>query len=111
MTAVVEARQLSRFYQVKSSPFRGAQTLRALTEMSFTLDAGRTLAVVGESGCSKTTLARVVTMLEPPTAGERTIDGVPLAPADAAERRRLRSAVQIVFQDPYGSLNPRKKVG
>ena len=109
--AVVEARQLSRFYEVKTSPFKGAQTLRALAEMSFSLEAGKTLAVVGESGCGKSTLARVVTMIEPPTEGELTIDGIPVATADAGQRRKLRSAVQIVFQDPYGSLNPRKKVG
>jgi dipeptide transport system ATP-binding protein len=111
MTAVVEARQLSRFYEVKTSPFRPAQTLRALSELSFTLQPGKTLAVVGESGCGKSTLARVVTMIEPPSGGDLTIDGIPVATADAAQRRRLRSAVQIVFQDPYGSLNPRKKVG
>ncbi|MGF6228323.1 dipeptide transport system ATP-binding protein [Inquilinus ginsengisoli] len=111
MTAVVEARQLSRFYEVKSSPFKAAKTLRALSAMSFTLEAGKTLAVVGESGCGKSTLARVVTMIEPPSEGDLTIDGIPVATADAAQRRRLRGAVQIVFQDPYGSLNPRKKVG
>ncbi|WP_081991234.1 peptide ABC transporter ATP-binding protein [Inquilinus limosus] len=110
-TPVVEARQLSRFYEVRTSPFKPAQTLRALTEMSFSLEAGKTLAVVGESGCGKSTLARVVTMIEPPTGGELTIDGIPVATADSAQRRKLRSAVQIVFQDPYGSLNPRKKVG
>ncbi|KGM35544.1 peptide ABC transporter ATP-binding protein [Inquilinus limosus MP06] len=102
---------MSRFYEVRTSPFKPAQTLRALTEMSFSLEAGKTLAVVGESGCGKSTLARVVTMIEPPTGGELTIDGIPVATADSAQRRKLRSAVQIVFQDPYGSLNPRKKVG
>ncbi|MBW8727382.1 MAG: dipeptide ABC transporter ATP-binding protein [Inquilinus limosus] len=111
MTAVVEARQLSRFYEVKSSPFKAPQTLRALSAMSFTLEAGKTLAVVGESGCGKSTLARVVTMIEPPSEGDLTIDGIPVATADREQRRRLRGAVQIVFQDPYGSLNPRKKVG
>jgi dipeptide transport system ATP-binding protein len=111
VTAVVEARQLSRFYEVKTSPFKAAKTLRALSEMSFTLEAGKTLAVVGESGCGKSTLARVVTMIEPPSEGELTIDGIPVATADREQRRRLRGAVQIVFQDPYGSLNPRKKVG
>ena len=108
---VVEAQGLSRFYEVKTSPFRKPQVLRALNGMSFTLAAGKTLAVVGESGCGKSTLARVVTMIEPPTAGDLVIDGVALSTSTAEDRRRLRSAVQIVFQDPYGSLNPRKKIG
>jgi dipeptide transport system ATP-binding protein len=111
MTTVVEARDLSRTYDVRAGPFRPSRTLRALTEMSFTLDAGRTLAVVGESGCGKSTLARVVTMIEPPTGGTLALDGIPVATADPSQRKALRRAVQIVFQDPYGSLNPRKKVG
>jgi dipeptide transport system ATP-binding protein len=111
MTAVVEARHLSRFYEVKTSPLKPPKILRAVSDMSFTLEPGKTLAVVGESGCGKSTLARVVTMIEQPSEGDLTIDGIPVATADAAQRRRLRSAVQIVFQDPYGSLNPRKKIG
>jgi dipeptide transport system ATP-binding protein len=111
MTAVVEARHLSRFYEVKTSPLKKPKILRAVSDMSFTLEPGKTLAVVGESGCGKSTLARVVTMIEQPSEGDLTIDGIPVATADAAQRRRLRSAVQIVFQDPYGSLNPRKKIG
>jgi dipeptide transport system ATP-binding protein len=111
MTAVVEARHLSRFYEVKTSPLKPPKILRAVSDMSFTLEPGKTLAVVGESGCGKSTLARVVTMIEQPSEGDLTIDGIPVATADAGQRRRLRSAVQIVFQDPYGSLNPRKKIG
>ncbi len=85
--------------------------LQALRGASFELAAGRTLAVVGESGCGKSTLARLVTLIEPPSAGELTIDGIEVATASAQQRRKLRHTVQIVFQDPYGSLNPRKKVG
>jgi dipeptide transport system ATP-binding protein len=73
--------------------------------------AGQTLAVVGESGCGKSTLARLLTMIEPPTAGQLLIDGVDVAQADAATRRTLRRQIQIVFQNPYGSLNPRQTVG
>src|SRR5690606_10919212 len=75
------------------------------------LEAGRTLAVVGESGCGKSTLGRVVTLIERPSAGRLALDGVEVASADRAARRRLRRTVQMVFQDPYGSLNPRQKVG
>jgi dipeptide transport system ATP-binding protein len=67
--------------------------------------------VVGESGCGKSTLARMVTMIEPPTAGSLSIDGAEVTSADAQTLRRLRPVVQMVFQNPYGSLNPRKKVG
>jgi dipeptide transport system ATP-binding protein len=66
---------------------------------------------VGESGCGKSTLARMVTMIEPPTSGVLEIDGMDVAHADRQTRRRLRSEVQIVFQNPYGSLNPRQKIG
>jgi dipeptide transport system ATP-binding protein len=89
--------------------------LQALAGVSFGLQAGRTLAVVGESGCGKSTLARVLTMIEPPSAGRLLIDGIDvaatLAGADKGARQRLRRAVQIVFQNPYGSLNPRQKIG
>jgi len=85
--------------------------VRALDGVTFALRAGATLAVVGESGCGKSTLARQVTMIERPTAGTLSLDGADVAHADAAERKRLRPLVQMVFQNPYASLNPRKKVG
>jgi len=67
--------------------------------------------VVGESGCGKSTLARLVTMIELPTSGTFTLDGANAVNADADTRKRLRRQVQMVFQNPYGSLNPRKKIG
>ncbi len=91
--------------------FAAPGLLKAVDGVSFSIASGRTLAVVGESGCGKSTLARVVTLIEPPTSGALTLigrDAVKPAPAD---RTPLRRAVQIVFQNPYGSLNPRKKVG
>jgi dipeptide transport system ATP-binding protein len=110
-TLVLDARGLAQYYQVSQGPFAKPLMLKAVDGVSFTLAAGKTLAVVGESGSGKSTLARMVTMIETPSAGELTIDGIALADADAAARRRLRSTVQIVFQDPYGSLNPRQKIG
>lgn len=110
MTAVVEARELRRVYRVGGGLFGGARELVAVDGVSFRLGAGRTLALVGESGCGKSTLARMVTMIEKPTAGGLVIDGIDAVAARGAERRRLRRTVQIVFQDPYGSLNPRQKV-
>ncbi|MBV8662639.1 MAG: dipeptide ABC transporter ATP-binding protein, partial [Hyphomicrobiales bacterium] len=111
MTPVLEARALSRTYTVSRGLFRRAATLRALSDVSFSLLPGRTLAVVGESGSGKSTLARLLTLIEPPTAGALVIEGEDVAAADAARRRRLRQDVQMVFQNPYGSLNPRQKIG
>jgi dipeptide transport system ATP-binding protein len=86
-------------------------TLKAVAGASFTLAAGKTLAVVGESGCGKSTLARMVTMIEKPSGGRLLIDGVDVAHSSRAALKQLRGEVQIVFQDPYGSLNPRQKIG
>ncbi len=108
---VLEARDLKRHYEVSRGLFQESATVKALNGVSFTLARGRTLAVVGESGCGKSTLARLVTMIEPPTAGTLLIDGKDVTDADAEKRRRLRGDVQIVFQNPYGSLNPRQKIG
>jgi dipeptide transport system ATP-binding protein len=109
--AVMTARGLKRDYEVRRGLFARASTVKALNGISFELRAGRTLAVVGESGCGKSTLARLLTMIEPPTAGTLEIDGVDVARASPAQRRQLRRDVQIVFQNPYGSLNPRQTVG
>jgi len=111
MTAVLEARGLSREYSVARGLFAPKATVKALTDASFTLKAGRTLAVVGESGSGKSTLARLLTMIELPTSGALIIDGVDVVEANAERRHRLRREVQMVFQNPYGSLNPRQKVG
>ena len=111
---IVEARDLSRHYEVSGGLFGKASIVQALSNVSFTLEAGRTLAVVGESGCGKSTLARVVTMIEPPSEGTLHIDGHTVdagASLDASARAALRATVQIVFQNPFGSLNPRQTIG
>ncbi len=108
---VIQGIDLSRHYEVKRGMFGGKATVRALDGASFQLKAGKTLAVVGESGCGKSTLARLVTLIERPTAGRLLIDGADVTAAEGEELRKLRQEVQIVFQDPYGSLNPRMKVG
>ena len=110
-TNVLQARGLAKHYSVSQGFMRPKALLRALDGVSFGLDAGRTLAVVGESGCGKSTLARQVTMIETPTAGSLELDGAEVAHADAETRRRLRRQVQMVFQNPFASLNPRKKIG
>jgi dipeptide transport system ATP-binding protein len=111
VSAVIEARGLSRDYVVSRGAFRRPAVLHALDSVSFSLEAGRTLAVVGESGSGKSTLARLLTLIEPPTAGALLIEGEDVATADHARRRRLRQDVQMVFQNPYGSLNPRQRIG
>ena len=108
---VIEARELTQIYPVKQGLFRAPAQLQAVNKVSFAVEAGRTLAVVGESGCGKSTLARMATLIEAPTSGALTLDGVDAVSPPAGERRRLRRTVQFVFQNPYGSLNPRKKVG
>jgi dipeptide transport system ATP-binding protein len=111
MTPVLEARDLYRHYPAGGGLFAQRGLVRAVDGVSFTLPAGRTLAIVGESGSGKSTLARMASLLEGPTQGELLLDGAPTAAASARQRRRLRLAVQMVFQNPHGSLNPRKTVG
>jgi dipeptide transport system ATP-binding protein len=108
---VMEADNLTRHYQVSRGLFRAHAVVRALDGVSFTLQPHRTLAVVGESGCGKSTLARQLTLIEEPTSGVLKLDGRDVAHATSAERREARRRVQIVFQNPYASLNPRKKIG
>jgi len=113
MTAapLLEVRELARHYAVSRGLFKQKGLIRALDGVSFSLRDGKTLAVVGESGCGKSTLARQVTMIERPTSGSLLLDGSDVAHADAASRKKLRPRVQMVFQNPYASLNPRKTVG
>jgi dipeptide transport system ATP-binding protein len=108
---LLEARSLTRHYTVSRGLFRPKGVVRALDGVSFSIDEGGTLAVVGESGCGKSTLARAVTMIEKPTTGELSIAGQDVVSASPRTLKRLRPLVQMVFQNPYASLNPRKKVG
>ena len=108
---LLEAKGLSRSYNVKRGVFAAPASVKALEDVSFTLEAGRTLAVVGESGSGKSTLARLLTMIEAPTGGSLWIDGADVVTADTSLRKKLRRDIQIVFQNPYGSLNPRQKIG
>ena len=110
-TPVLTATDLSRHYEVPCGSFRKPLILKALRGASFTLTPAKTLAVVGESGCGKSTLARLVTQIETPTGGSLIIGGQDVATADKATRRKIQRKVQIIFQDPYGSLNPRQKIG
>ena len=107
---VMQAEGLTRHYPVSQGFFKPKLVVKALNGVSFALQAGKTLAVVGESGCGKSTLARQLTLVESPTGGQLTLDGERVNPSDAVQRQRLRSRVQMVFQNPYASLNPRQKI-
>jgi len=109
--AVLRAQDLHRDYQVSRGLLRQPATLRAVQGASFELAVGKTLAVVGESGCGKSTLARLIAMIERPSQGKLEIDGTDVTGANSGTLRGLRSKVQMVFQNPYGSLNPRKQIG
>lgn len=110
---LVAVRGLKKHFPIGGSiPFlRARQYVRAVDGVDLSIARGETLSVVGESGSGKTTLGRVALGLQRPTAGEVLFDGAPLAARSAEERRKLRQRMQIVFQDPFGSLNPRLPVG
>ena len=108
--ALIEARGLARHYRVARGFLEPHATVKALNGVSFTLSAGQTLAVVGESGCGKSTLARALTLIEKPSSGSLRFNDIDVALADPAQAKALRRTVQMVFQNPYASLNPRKRV-
>jgi oligopeptide transport system ATP-binding protein len=109
---VLKAENLVKHYPIKAGVLRRtAGHVKAVDGVSFELYKGETLGIVGESGCGKSTLGRMLMRLEEPTAGKLTFDGVDVYSQKGPNMRRLRRDIQIVFQDPYTSLNPRKTVG
>ncbi len=108
---VLSVRDLTRHYNVSAGLFKSKATVKALNGITFDLEEGKTLAIVGESGSGKSTLARQLTMIEEPTSGELTIDGERVIHLYPQRIKDLRSKIQMVFQNPYGSLNPRRKIG
>jgi len=111
MTAVLQAAGLSKHFPSRRGIFGGDRgVVRAVDGVTFAIEGGRTLGVVGESGCGKTTTAKLVLGLETPTGGSILFEGRDLAGLDATGRRHYRKSVQAVFQDPYASLNPRMRI-
>ncbi|MEN6615984.1 MAG: oligopeptide/dipeptide ABC transporter ATP-binding protein [Syntrophorhabdus sp.] len=111
MGSLLSVLDVKRYYEVRKSVFSvGKEIVKAVDGVSFELEAGQTLGVVGESGSGKSTLARCLMFLERPDSGRITFDGVDLLNADATEVRKVRKKLQIIFQDPYSSLNPRMTV-
>jgi peptide/nickel transport system ATP-binding protein len=108
---LLEVRQLGRRFALPRSSLWGpAKSLPALLNVSFKLQSGKSLGIVGESGSGKSTLARLVMALDQPSEGQVLFNGVDVHKAAPAALRHLRSGFQMVFQDPYGSLDPRQKV-
>lgn len=108
---VLKVQDLTKFYEVGLGLFKGNATVKALNGVSFELRAGKTLAVVGESGSGKSTLARQLTMIEHPTSGQMWVDNEEIDFNNSSQIKGMRKKVQMVFQNPYGSLNPRRKIG
>ena len=110
--ALLEVRNLVKHFEVGGGLFGGRRGLvRAVDGVSFAIRRGETLGLVGESGCGKTTTGRCILQLEPPTAGEILFEGRDLAKLGPDEMRDVRRRLQVIFQDPYSSLNPRTTVG
>ena len=110
--ALLEVRHLRKCFPLKKSlTGKVLQELVAVDDVSFTLKAGETLGIVGESGCGKTTLGRAILKLHQPSGGKIIFNGEDITDYDNAEMRKIRTDMQIIFQDPYSSLPPRSTVG
>jgi ABC-type glutathione transport system ATPase component len=110
MTALLEVDAVSKSYRLPAGPLRRPRSIAAVDDVSFEVVRGNVLGIVGESGSGKSTLARLILSLEKPTSGEIRYAGAPLSALAPAALHPLRRRIQMVFQDPGGSLNPRKRV-
>ena len=108
---LLEVRELVKHYRARAILGRSEPPVRAVDGVSLTLGRGETLGLVGESGCGKTTVGRTIIRLQEPTSGQALLDGTDIFTLGADALRAFRRRVQMIFQDPYGSLNPRMTVG
>jgi oligopeptide/dipeptide ABC transporter ATP-binding protein len=110
--ALLEVRNLTKYFSIKKGILsRTVGEVKAVDGVSFTLEKGKTLGLVGESGCGKTTVGRSLLRLVEPTSGEVIVNGKNLLAMDKEELRKMRASLQIIFQDPFSSLDPRMSVG
>jgi ABC-type oligopeptide transport system ATPase subunit len=110
--ALIEVENLKKYFPVKKGILsRSVGEVRAVDGVSFTIKRGETLGLVGESGCGKTTVGRTILRLIEPTAGRVSFNGENLLELDGKQLRSLRASLQIIFQDPFSSLDPRMNVG
>ncbi len=108
---IVEIKKLSKFYKLpKQSLFKKAEVIKAVDNVDFKIVKGKSFGIVGESGSGKSTLAKCIMGLEKPTKGSVEINGIDIFSLSYSKLRSMRKQFQMVFQDPFGSLNPRKKI-
>ena len=108
---LLSVRDLKKYYQAAGLFGRAAPPVRAVDGVSFEIGRGETLALVGESGCGKSTVGRTILRLQEPTSGSAIFEGADIFALDRSSLRALRRRMQIIFQDPYSSLNPRMSIG
>jgi len=107
---VLDVKNLKKYFTASKGLFSEKSLIKAVDDVSFCVEPRESFAVVGESGCGKTTLGKLVLALEKPTAGHVYFEGQDMAQLSGRELRKLRSRIQVIFQDPYSSLNPRMTV-
>ncbi|MFD2830789.1 ABC transporter ATP-binding protein [Corticicoccus populi] len=109
--ALLEVRELKQYFPVKKEKIRQKkQFVKAVDDISFSIKKGTTLSIVGESGCGKSTTGRAILRLDEPTSGQIIYDQVDLANISRKELKKMRGQIQVIFQDPFASLNPRRTI-
>lgn len=108
--ALLEVKSLKKYYEINQGWFKEKKSVKAVDDVSFTVFKGETFGLVGESGCGKSTTGRTILRLGDPTAGSIIFDGQDVSELSYEQMRKLRRKMQMVFQDPYASLNPKKTI-
>ncbi|MGV3240653.1 ATP-binding cassette domain-containing protein, partial [Streptococcus hyovaginalis] len=112
MQPLVEIQNLKKYYPIKKGILsKTVGHVKAVDGLDFSIYSGETISLVGESGCGKSTTGRAIVKLDPPTDGKVLFEGRDMAAIQNKELRKIRTDMQIIFQDPYSSLNPRKRIG